>query len=122
MEWRRTRKFSKELKRLTKKYPSLPNDIAKLEPVLETLPQGNGSKHWNRLHASLDGSVTVFKVRLACVSLKGRSLFRVIYACQSEGGEVVRIDLIELYYKGERENEDRNLIQEYIDDCESLFT
>lgn len=121
MEFRRTQKFIKELKRLSKKYRSLPEDVAKLERILEKLPYGTGGKHWNRLHASEDGSVSVFKVRLACISLKGQSLFRIVYACRTDVDTGTCIDLIEMYYKGEKANEDRGLVIEYCKDCESLF-
>lgn len=116
MEFRQLQKFSKELKRFSKKYRSLQSDLAKLQDVLKVLPQGNGSKHWNRLHASLDGNIVIFKVRLSCASLKGQSLFRVIYAHDTRSKEVILIDFIELYYKGEKANEDRGLVQEYLRD------
>lgn len=119
MEFRQSQKFSKELRRLSKKYRSLQSDLGKLQDVLKVLPLGNGSKHWNRLHISDDGCITVFKVRLSCASLKGQSLFRIIYAHNTDNGEVVLIDFIELYYKGEKENEERGLIQEYLDSLES---
>lgn len=118
MEFRQLQKFAKELKRFSKKYRSLRDDLAKLQDVLEVLPQGSGSKHWNRLHASDDGQIIVFKVRLSCASLKGQSLFRVIYAYNIKNEEIVLIDFIELYYKGEKENEDRGLIKEYLDSLE----
>ncbi len=115
MKFRQLQKFAKELKRFSKKYRSLQNDLAKLQDVLEVLPQGSGSKHWNRLHAFDDGSIIVFKVRLSCASLKGQSLFRVIYAYNTKDKEAVLIDFIELYYKGEKTNEDKSLIREYLD-------
>lgn len=116
MEFRQLQKFSKELKRFSKKYRSLQNDLVKLQDVLNVLPQGNGGKHWNRLHISDDGNIVVFKVRLSCASLKGQSLFRVIYAYNTKDEEVILIDFIELYYKGEKANEDRDLIKEYLQD------
>lgn len=115
MKFQESQKFSKELKRFGKKYRSLESDLAKLRTILEALPLGNGSKHWNRLHASDDGRIVIFKVRLSCASLKGQSLFRVIYAYDSRSEEVVLIDFIELYYKGEKANEDRDRISEYLD-------
>ena len=114
MEICRMRKFSRELKRLSKRYRSFSSDLEKLEQVLMALPRGTGGKHWNRLHSSSDGSVIVFKVRLACKSLQGQSLLRVIYACQMEDNVVVRIDLIELYYKGEQTSENKGRIEEYL--------
>jgi hypothetical protein len=116
MKFRQLQKFIKELKRFSKKYRSLQDDLAKLQNILRVLPQGNGSKHWNRLHASDDGNIVVFKVRLSCASLKGQSLFRVIYAYQTKDREIVLIDFIELYYKGEKANENRDLIKEYLQD------
>jgi hypothetical protein len=121
MEFYRTQKFSKELKRLSKKYRSLANDLEKLERVLEKLPQGTGSKHWNKLHCSADSLMIIFKVRLACLSLKGQSSFRVVYACHIIDNKTVRIDYIELYYKSEKENEDRDLMKEYIHNRDNLF-
>jgi hypothetical protein len=118
MRFRQLQKFSKELKRLGKKYRSLPSDVEKFQDVLKVLPQGNGEKHWNRLYMSECGRVTVFKVRLSCAAMKGQSLFRVIYAHNMKEDEVVMIDFIELYYKGEKENEDRGLIKEYLDSLE----
>jgi hypothetical protein len=114
MEYRQAQKFSKELKRFAKKYPSLSTDLKKFESVLAVFPRGNGSQHWNRLHGSSDGSVTIFKVRLACKSLRGKTSFRVIYACRLDGENVVYIDLIELYYKGEKVSEDQSRIDEYL--------
>ncbi len=115
MEVRRIHKFSKDLKRFAKKYHSISDDLNLFERVLTAFPQGNGSRHWNRLHCSEDGSATVFKVRLACKSLRGRTAFRVVYACRLKDGAVAHIDLIELYYKGEKENEDRSRIEEYLE-------
>lgn len=116
MKFQQSQKFLKELKRFSKKYRSLHSDLAKLQDVLKVLPQGNGGKHWNRLHASPDGDIVIFKVRLSCASLKGQSLFRVVYAHNARNKEVILIDFIELYYKGEKANEDRDLIKEYLRD------
>jgi mRNA-degrading endonuclease YafQ of YafQ-DinJ toxin-antitoxin module len=115
MKFQLSQKFSKELKRFSKKYRSLPEDISKLQGILRALPEGSGQKHWNRLHVTGDGLVVIFKVRLSCASLKGQSLFRAIYAYNKRDEELVLIDFIELYYKGEKSNEDRGFIQEYID-------
>jgi len=120
MEFRQTQRFTKTLKGY-RKYRSLPQDIEKLKPVLATFPNGNGTKHWNCLHASGDGSVRVFKVRLSCASMKGGSRFRIIYAHVSGSETVDFIDFIEIYSKGEKANEDRGLLKEYLNDPEALF-
>ncbi|MDD5750364.1 MAG: hypothetical protein PHU56_01805 [Candidatus Pacebacteria bacterium] len=53
--------------------------------------------------------------KFACRALKGRgskSGIRIIYAfhCESES---YKVDFIEIYFKGEKENEDRDRIKEY---------
>ena len=116
MEFRQSQKFSKEMKRLSnKKARSLGDDLGKLKTVLAALPEGNGSKHWNKLYASECGRIQIFKVRLACASMKGESRFRVVYAYNTDNQEIAFIDFIELYFKGEKVNEDRGLIKEYLD-------
>lgn len=120
MKFRQTRAFTKALKKY-RKYRSLHRDIEKLKPVLAAFPDGNGAKHWNRLHRSDDGSVAVYKVRLSCASMKGESRFRVVYARIAGSERVDFIDLIELYSKGDKANEDHSLLQEYLDDPGALF-
>lgn len=120
MEFRQSRRFKKALKGY-RKHRSLPDDIRKLEVVLSAIPGGNGSKHWNCLHTSEDGIVRVFKVRLSCASMKGESRFRVIYAHVSDSATVDLIDFIEIYSKGDKANEDRSLLEEYLSNPESLF-
>ena len=113
MQFRITEGFAKEFKRLVKKYRTLSDDLSKFEKVLAVFPCGNGSKHWNRIHVSADGEVEIFKVRLACASMKGESRFRVIYAYNRNDGSIEHIDFIDIYFKGDRANEDRDLIEEY---------
>ncbi|MDO9547973.1 MAG: hypothetical protein Q7J65_03285, partial [Candidatus Marinimicrobia bacterium] len=59
--------------------------------------------------------ITFYKVKkFACKSLKGtgaKSGIRLIYAYFVEED---RIDLIEIYYKGDKENEDRERIKKYV--------
>lgn len=69
----------------------------------------------------MDGSVSIFKVRLSCASMKGESRFRVVYAHVSGSGAVDLIDFIEIYSKGDKANEDSGLIEEYLSDPEGLF-
>lgn len=121
MQFRQIRIFQKQMKRLVKKYRSLPSDIEKLQQVLLVYPEGNGSKHWNRLQVSDDGFIAIFKVRLSCASLKGKADFRIVYAWNKKDDSLVLLDFIEVYFKGEQGNEDRTLIEEYLDDCESMF-
>jgi len=100
--------FSKELKRLQKRYRSLPKDILSLKSLLERQPEGNESRHWRGLHKS--ESLAVFKMRLACASLHSSDM-RLVYAYHPGDTKIV---FIELYFKGDKANEDRELIKEYI--------
>ena len=62
--------------------------------------------------------VVVYKAKkFACRSLKGRGVhsgIRIIYAYHAEKD---RIKLIEIYYKGDKDNEDRGRIQQLEDDA-----
>jgi len=99
--------FTKECKRLAKKYKSLPDDLEEFKKVVSVLPLGN-SKHFNIIIQT--ESVKVVKARLFCKYLKGSSL-RVIY---SYIGEKKKIEFIEIYFKGDKKNEDRERIKQYL--------
>ena len=61
-------------------------------------------------------SLCIVKARLFCRYLKGTSL-RIIY---SYFEQEQKIEFIELYFKGDKDNEDRERIKEYLennDDC-----
>ncbi len=97
----------KEMKRLAKKYRTLDDDLRNLKSILEVCPTGIG-KNFIVLHAGK--AVTVVKVRMACRALHDRSL-RMIYAYHEREHAIV---FIELNYKGDKENEDRGRIDEYL--------
>lgn len=99
--------FTKEFKQLAKKYRSLLDDLDEFRRVITVVPLGN-SKHFSTITKT--ERCAVVKARLFCRYLKGSSL-RIIYAFHSQSGKV---DFIELYFKGEKENEDRGRIKEYL--------
>ena len=99
--------FEKEFKRLFKKYKTLNNDFEKFKKVLLTVPTGVG-KNFIIIHAS--PLVKIIKARMACQALRDRSL-RIIYAYFEPNQE---IEFIEIYFKGEKENENRERIKEYL--------
>lgn len=99
--------FQKELKKLGSKYPSLSNDLKKFEVILSTYPMGIG-KNFDIIYFS--ETIKIVKARLACKSLRGRSI-RVIYAYHNDTATFV---YIELYFKGDKENEDRERIKYYL--------
>ena len=95
--------FEKDLKRLSKKHPSLRNDLDDLEAVLCQFPTGMG-KNFTIIHHS--ETVKIVKTRLACKSLRDRSM-RIIYAYHEDK---ITFVYIELYFKGIK-NEDRERIR-----------
>ncbi|MBU1200038.1 hypothetical protein KJ953_00710 [Patescibacteria group bacterium] len=99
--------FKKECKRLGKKYRSLPKDLQEFCNVVSVIPLGN-SKHFNII--TQNKASYIVKARLFCRYLKGSSL-RIIYAYFEQKQ---KIEFIEIYFKGNKENEDRNRIKEYL--------
>ncbi|MFH1504257.1 MAG: hypothetical protein ABIH08_02550 [Candidatus Omnitrophota bacterium] len=108
--------FQKDLKRLSKKYKTLPED---LETFINTQ-----LKLFHKLDIDNGGVVRVsdsnveyphiYKARrFACKSLKGgggRSGIRVIYAYYPNED---KIEFVEIYYKGDKANKDRQRILIY---------
>lgn len=99
--------FEKELKRLGTKYPSLYDDLEKFQEVVASYPTGIG-KNFSIIHFA--DKLKIMKARLACKSLRDRSI-RVIYAYHND---TVTFVYIELYFKGDKKNEDRERVREYI--------
>lgn len=99
--------FTKDFKRLSKKYRSLPDDLLEFKKVITEFPFGTG-KHFVILTAT--GTVKIIKARFFCRYLKGSSL-RIIYAY---GETKQTIELIEIYSKSEKEREDRQRISDYL--------
>ncbi len=100
--------FSKEFKRFSKKYKSLPDDLKEFKRVVNVAPLGN-SKHFNII--TRNEQCAVIKARLFCRYLKGSSLLRIIYAFHFQS---CKVDFIEIYFKGEKRNENRERIQAYL--------
>ena len=103
-----TPKFEKEFKRLFKKYRTLGDDFEKFKRVLSAAPTGIG-KNFIIIHSSPE--IKIVKAHLTCRALKNNHLLRVIY-CYFEQEQ--RIEFIEIYFKGDKENEDRGRIKEYL--------
>lgn len=99
--------FEKEFLRLSKKYRSLSEDIKKFERFISENPTGFGN-NFVIIHSG-DG-VKIVKARMMCRSLKGRSI-RIIYAHHKDALTFV---YIEMYFKGDKGNEDRMRIEKYL--------
>jgi hypothetical protein len=100
--------FSKELKRLARKYKSLHKDLEEFKQVIAAVPLGT-SKHFNVLTKT--EQCVIVKARLFCRYLKGSAL-RIVYAYKEEH---TLIEFIEVYFKGDKENEDQDRIREYLE-------
>lgn len=107
MKFEETPEFRRDLKRLNKKYRSLSADLQTFRGIIAANPRGNPG-HF-RVITSTD-RLHIIKARMQCRYLIGPVL-RVIYA-YAEAQEC--IEFIELYFKGDKENEDRERIQRYL--------
>jgi len=110
-------KFKKDFKRLIKKFPSLSEDLATVKKAVIELRH---LKNINNLATfEIPGFSTneasFWKIKkFACKSLKGRGVqsgVRVIYCWREIFSEVV---FIEIYFKSEKENEDRERIKSFM--------
>lgn len=104
--------FQKDLKQLLKKYRSLNEDLLVLKKVLAA----EGTSHpqpplsFRVPGLGFEVPVIVKVKKFACKSLKGRGAntgFRLIYAYRQEEQ---MIQFVQLYFKADDENEDRDRI------------
>lgn len=112
MNFRCTKEFQKDFKKLSKKFRTLDNDLMEFKKILYTSPLGIG-KHFNVLTKS--DHIYIVKARFFCQSLKKKDL-RIIYAYieNHTAIEMIGIEFIELYFKGNKGNEDKERIKEYL--------
>jgi mRNA-degrading endonuclease RelE of RelBE toxin-antitoxin system len=99
-----TDEFNKDFKRLSKKYKTLEKDLEILVRAVCTEPKGDGTKHWNII--TIDQERYFLKVRMMCRSVRGAD-FRVVYMYD---GEKLALLFIEMYFKGDKENNDKSRI------------
>jgi hypothetical protein len=99
--------FDKDLKKLKKRFGTLDDDLEILKKVLAVSPDALPPRSFSI--PGTGASAPVIKVKkFACRALKGsgsNSGIRVIYAYYSGSHE---IKFIEIYYKGDKENENRD--------------
>ena len=118
MNYSETAEFARDFKKLLKKFPSLTEDLAVVKQYdIELFHCQKIDKRgiFKIENAGNDDNLQFFKVKkFACKSLKGRgskSGIRVIYAYYCK---TLKIDFIEIYFKGDKENEDRERIKAYL--------
>jgi len=105
--------FTRDLKQLTKKYKSLPEDLDVLISASLNLFHKLNHRHNGIEHMAGYGITypEIYKVRkFACRALKGRgamSGIRVIYAYFPD---LDKVEFVEMYFKADAETEDRERI------------
>lgn len=109
MEFLETDEYKKDLKKLSKRFRTLPEDIETLKKVLVVYPEERPP-----ISAAVSGlgiEANVIKVRrIACRAMKykgSKTGLRLIYCYKKSSEEIL---FIELYFKGDKENEDRERI------------
>ena len=106
--------FEKDMRKLLKRYRTLEDDLDVFVRVAMIDYHKNGIDNGGIVQIPGLGfdEPKVYKARkFACKSLKGKGVksgIRVIYAYFEEED---RVELIEMYYKGDKEDEDRRRIE-----------
>lgn len=109
--------FQKDLKKLLKKYPSLTGDFKLVKSAAIELFHIHKINNLSvfPIQNFCNETIQICKIKkFACKSLKGRgakSGIRVIYAFHHT---TMKVDFIEIYFKGDKENEDRERIKAYL--------
>lgn len=105
--------FERDLKKLLKRFRTLEDDLKVVKQVLAVAPDARPPFSYE-----IDGlglSTCVIKAKkIACKSLKGKGNntgLRLVYAWFELEGKII---LIELYYKGDKEIEDRGRIFKHL--------
>jgi len=112
-----TEEFKKDFKKLLKKYRSLEEDLelAKIAAIeLFHLKKINNSSVFPISGCCTEDILICKLKKFACKALKGRgskSGIRIIYAFHVK---TLRVDFIEIYFKADQANEDRERIKKYI--------
>ena len=111
--------FEKDLKKLSKRFKTLEEDLNNFIQMQLNLfhKQQIDNKGILQISGLKIKRPQIFKAKkFACRSLKGKgaqSGIRIIYSYFTEED---RIEFIEIYYKGDKENEDRERISKYYKD------
>ncbi len=112
-----TPEFLKDLKKLSKKFPTLQEDLAVVQRnVIELFHlQDIKNQATFELQGFANTQCSFWKIKkFACRSLKGRgahSGIRLIYAYHSLEHRIV---FLEMYFKAEQENETKERIKNYL--------
>lgn len=101
--------YKKDLKKLSKKYRTLHEDMAVVKKVLDVNPKERPPFSYGLDNLEIETCVIKVK-KIASKSFKGKGVnsgFRLIYSHFENDDKIV---LIELYHKTQKDNEDRERI------------
>ncbi len=101
--------FRRDVRKLLKKFRTLNEDLQVVKQVLEVIPEERPPFSFRIDNLGIETCIIKVK-KIACKSLKGHGVnsgLRLVYAWFPFGEKIV---FIELYYKGEKETEDRQRI------------
>lgn len=119
INYKQTEDFEKDLKRLIKKFPTLVEDIeiAKVFAIELFHLKNTDKRAIFPIPNFCNEELKICKLKkFACKALKGRGIksgIRITYAFYVKTNSV---DFIEIYFKGEKEMEDKERIKEYLSD------
>lgn len=106
--------YEKDVKAYGKRYRTIEEDLVSVQKVLLIKPDARPP--FSQRIEGLGLSTCIIKVRkIACKELKGRGVqsgFRLVYAWFPEEQKIV---LVELYFKGDKEVEDRERIYNHFE-------
>ncbi|KKS06264.1 MAG: hypothetical protein A2418_00355 [Candidatus Brennerbacteria bacterium RIFOXYC1_FULL_41_11] len=117
IEYNEVDSFRKDLKQLCKKYKTLEEDlgIAKRNAIELYHAKRIDNQSVFPIPGFCTETVQIYKIKkIACKSLKGRgakSGIRIIYAFDNDK---FKVEFIEIYFKGEKINENQERIKEYL--------
>ena len=104
--------YERDLKKLFKRYITLYEDMDEVKAILKK--KSDARPPFSYRVEGLGINTCVIKVKkIACKALKGRGVnsgFRLVYAWFEEEKKIV---FVELYFKGDKEGEDRDRILNY---------
>lgn len=114
MNFSETAEFSKELKKLSKAYRSIPSDLVEFKKVVAILhlPKMQhlfATKAYAKL--TITATRTVVKARFDCQSLGKKQMLRIVFLVANDGSNAV---FIELFAKNQKPREDSSRIKKYL--------
>ena len=101
--------YNKDLKKLMKRFRTLEEDIETVKKVLKVVPDARPPISYQINNLGIETCVIKVK-KVACKSLKGKGNntgLRLVYAYFEDEQKII---MIELYYKSDKESEDRGRI------------